>query len=352
MTTIQRGNTVPSSGSQSQSGFLYEKSLLKQADTRIDRLLEWQRQNNLPVHLTTDKKYQIYASTLLEAVNGIAQKDEAILYNTQRLDADLSAIIAQMHQYATCENALRAPSLDVFARSQSDETVNRLLFVLIKQFTESVTVKHTPALTQTVEMASLVQLEFRDLSLTDVLLCLRNTKSGKYGQLYESFDFIKLGEFLRKYRQEKEALRDQKHKDLKYSQSSILYDIVSNLDKAPEQFREPFQSLSAQKIAQKLSAEQDTKSTTTNRPEIGVDLDAVFAEANKPTSKMPRPKPLTESENRQRIIAELTLYMDHMTEQEYLYYVDYYETYRQPELVEWLKAEWKKVQEKSKTKAS
>ncbi|MDJ1499391.1 hypothetical protein [Xanthocytophaga agilis] len=347
MSLIQHPSSSALLGKQFQS-----VNLIQQAQSRITNLLEWLQQNNLPAQLTVAKKYQIYAQTLMEGLQAIPQQSESLIYNMQSLQADYGVLITQMYKHANEEIASRAPALEVFARTQGDEITNRLLFVLIKYFTESITVKQSLTVKQTTAMASMVQVDFRDLSLTDVLLCLRNTQSGKYGQLYESFDFIKLGEFLRKYRKEKEEVKAQKHKDLKYSQSSILYDIVSNLDKAPEQFREPFQSLSAQKIAQKLSTEQDTHSATPDRPEIGVDLDAVFAEANKPTSKLPRPKPLTESENRQRIMSELTLYMDHMTEAEYLYYVDYYETYRQPELVEWLKVEWKKVQEKQKTKAS
>ncbi|MDJ1498393.1 hypothetical protein QNI19_35995 [Cytophagaceae bacterium DM2B3-1] len=347
MSLIQHPSSSVLLGKQSQS-----VNLIQQAQSRITNLLEWFQQNNLPAQLTVAKKYQIYAQTLMEGLQAVSQESESLIYNMQPLQADYSVLVGQMHKYANEEIASRAPALEVFARAQGDEITNRLLFVLIKKFTESVNIKQKLTVKQTVAMASMVQVDFRDLSLTDVLLCLRNTQSGKYGQLYESFDFVKLGEFLRKYRQEKESLREQKHKDLKYSQSSILYDIVSNLDKAPEQFREPFQSLSAQKIVQSLSTEQEANAAPTNRPQLGIDLDAVFAETGKPASRLPRPKQLTETENRQRIMAELTLYMDHMSEEEYLYYVDYYETYRQPELVEWLKAEWKKVQEKQKTKAS
>ncbi|MDJ1486342.1 hypothetical protein QNI16_38035 [Cytophagaceae bacterium YF14B1] len=327
-------------------------NLLQLARNRISQQVEWQQQHNLPALVSQPKKYQVYAQTLMDALQAVSQQEDGLIYTMQSLPADYSALISQMHKYASEDIALQAPTLEVFARSQGDEITNRLLFVLIKQFTESVNIKHTLTLLQTLEMVSLVQVEFRDLSMTDVLLCLRNTKSGKYGQLYESFDFVKLGEFLRKYRQEKETVREQKHKDLKHVQSSILYDIVSNLDKAPEEFREPFQSLSAQKIAQNLSEEQDTNSATTNRPEIGVDLDEIWADIDKPTPKIRRPKPLTESENRQRIMAELTPYLDQMKNKEYEFYLQYYETSKQPELVEWLSAEWKKRQEKSKTKAS
>lgn len=315
-------------------------SLIQQAESRMDALLAWQQANHLPAVLTPEKKYQVYATTLIEAVSQIPQSEENLVYNMSPLAPDYAALVTRMHRHLTQDLTLRAPTLAIFARQQGEETASRLLFVLIKQFTESVSIRHKLNLKQTYEMASLVQVEFSDLSLSDVVLCLRQTKSGQYGPLYESFDFVRLGEFLRKYRAEKAAYQARKHTDLKHTPSTALQDLMTGLEHAPEHIRQSIQGM-AENIATPVGEAARQAMEASRRPPIGVDVDRVLSDVQKqkPKPTYQRPRPLTEQEFADQIRAHLTVHLDSMSQADYDYYIDHYRTFKQEKLARWLENE-------------
>ena len=316
---------------------------LIEAQQQIKRLTDLHRQASvsgltLTKELTPAKKYQVYASALLQMVQQPGAG--ALLTDPQPLPASTAALVARLQQHATAETTLRAPNLAVLAASQGEETVQRLVGVVLRQFTESVNVKNCVSLFQLHEMSLLVPLEFADLSLTDLVLCLRQVKAGQYGPLYESFDTVKLGEFLRKYRAEKAAYQAQKHVELKYSPCTALQDLMTGLEQAPAHIRQSMKELSAGAIATHVGEVTDLATdAATQRPVLGVNVDQVLREAQKPKPKMQRPKPLTEREYTQQIMTRLMPYLDVMQPADYDYYIDHYRSFRQEQLASWLERE-------------
>jgi hypothetical protein len=325
---------------------------LAEAQQQIKQLTELQRQTGtglvLAGEMSPAKKYQVYANALLQTVR--QDSGGMLLNDPQPLPVGTAALVSQVQQYATHETALRAPNLAVLTASQGEETVRRLVGVVLRQFTESVNIKNRVSLVQIHEMSGLVPLEFSDLSLTDLVLCLRQVKAGQYGPLYESFDTVKLGEFLRRYRSEKEELREHKHHQAKLTQSNLLGEIMAKLDQAPAEVQEGIRNL---RLPQPPVVEGAFDSPLHGRgaggeADIGVDNSALFAD--KPKPKFQRPALPTQAEYRQKIQQRLAGYLPLMDAGELAQAVDYYRSHHEPELAHWLEIQWKQQRTETQQK--
>lgn len=92
--------------------------------------------------------------------------------------------------------------------------VVEIIYLLIKNLQQSLSLKEPMTQTQMEEAAILFSKEFEDLTVEEIAVAFREVKTGKYGVIYGSLDTVKLGYFIRMYRASDERLAyiENRHK--------------------------------------------------------------------------------------------------------------------------------------------
>lgn len=150
----------------------------------------------------------------------MTNEDNLVLY---RLDRDLKAV-----------DAISAPKIAILSKQNMDATVRSITNVIgymMKYF--QVTSPMTTE--QAVVFAQDFIREYPTDTIEDLLLCLREARSGKYGKTYHTIDSVKLFDWWKQYVEAKYEMIERLNQNEKHDQYKVAEDIVSAL---PESVKE------------------------------------------------------------------------------------------------------------------
>lgn len=285
----------------------------------------------VPDNATPEKTYAVHAARLLHLAGALPP---GAAYANGLTDSSVSATLAAMERHVSQPLCNRAATIGSFIRQQSaqgsPDTCNAILYLVLKAFLEKVNIARHPSVTQVSDMVSVTVSEFADLSVSDVVLCLRDIRTGKHGGLYENFSVEKLGIALRAHRESKAESVENEHLARKQENPSVLAMIVNH---APDALKRELMH-SASGIG---SGHPDRQLPT-------VDNMAAFADKPKPMyRKSPAP---TEAVFTDRIKGNLSAVMHTWTAAQFDDAIDYYRSECADVLAGWVECQKEKHQPK------
>lgn len=150
-----------------------------------------------------------------------------------QISRHVSAELIEIAVKTNFEVATTAPKVSVLLGTIGEDTLLKLIVVIIKQFCDSLNV---PAMTamQIFECAKEYITTYPLNSVKDLILCLRKAKKGEYGQIYNRLDQATIFTFITKYEEERSQYFENKRKNLKAQQESDQLGLINAI---PEEFR-------------------------------------------------------------------------------------------------------------------
>lgn len=98
---------------------------------------------------------------------------------------------------------LNTPSVGLISRIYGEKRTKAYIKLWVVDLVNATNVKRKPTTDQIDMIAQFVVSDFRNLTLSDIYLVLKNVSLGKYGELYENIDTIKLMGWFSAYSEER-----------------------------------------------------------------------------------------------------------------------------------------------------
>lgn len=142
--------------------------------------------------------------------------------------------VTSLERRLTIDDAIKARSIQAISREIGEMNVIKAITGALMLTGEYFNTSTPLSESQAIQTASLLLDQYGTESLEDILLCLRNAKTGQYGTVYNRFDGLVVFEWFARYLDQKyERLEQIKHNQ-QMEQSQIAPDITQAISQALE----------------------------------------------------------------------------------------------------------------------